>query len=91
MQTGERMEEMIRIARSSRPIFFRTPGVALWLWVARRERDDFRMKRVEDSVSLAIGSKLVLNESFSFRRYRSLLKTAQFEHASHQCPVGKRR
>ena len=67
MRTGERMEEMIHIALSSRPIFFRTPGVALRQRVARRERHDFRMKRVEDSVSLAIGSKMILTEIFSFR------------------------
>jgi len=59
------MEEMIRIALSSCPIFFRAPGVALLL-VARLERNDFRMKRTEDSVSLAIGSKMVLTETFSF-------------------------
>lgn len=51
-----RGEEMIRIALSSCPIFFRAPGVALLLLVVRLERDDFRMKRTEDSVSLAIGS-----------------------------------
>ena len=50
------MAEMIRIVLSSCPIFFRTPGVALLLLVARLERHDFRMKRTEDSVSLAIGS-----------------------------------
>src|ERR1700675_4663307 len=50
------MEEMIRIVLSSCPIFFRAPGVALLLRVARLERHDFRMKRTEDSVSLAIGS-----------------------------------
>jgi hypothetical protein len=61
------MEEMIHIALSSRPIFFRTPGAAPRLRVARRERHDFRMKRVEDSVSLAIGSKMILTEIFSFR------------------------
>jgi hypothetical protein len=67
MQTGERMEEMIRIALSSCPIFFRGPGVALLLRVARLERHEFRMKRTEDSVSLAIGSKMVLKETFSFQ------------------------
>jgi hypothetical protein len=50
------MEEMIRIALSSCPIFFRAPGVNLLLLVVRLERNDFRMKRTEDSVSLAIGS-----------------------------------
>ncbi len=48
------MEEMIRMALSSCPIFFRAPGVALLL-VVRLERHDFRMKRTDDSVSLAIG------------------------------------
>jgi hypothetical protein len=51
------MEELIRIALSSCPMFFHAPGVALLLLVARLERHDFRMKRTEDSVSLAIGSK----------------------------------
>ena len=50
------MEEMIRMALSSCPIFFRAPGVALLLMVVRLERHDFRMKRTDDSVSLAIGS-----------------------------------
>jgi hypothetical protein len=36
--------------------FFRAPGVALLLRVARLERHDFRMKRTEASVSLAIAS-----------------------------------
>ena len=49
------MEEMTRIVLSSCPIFFRASGVALLLWVARLEMHDFRMKRPEDSVSLAIG------------------------------------
>ena len=49
------MKEMIRMALSSCPIFFRAPGVALLL-VVRLERHDFRMKRTDDSVSLAIGS-----------------------------------
>jgi len=43
------------MALSSCPIFFRAPGVALLL-VVRLERHDFRMKRTDDSVSLAIGS-----------------------------------
>ncbi len=41
---------------SSCPIFFRAPGVALLLRVARLESHDFRMKRTEESVSLTIGS-----------------------------------
>jgi hypothetical protein len=49
------MEEMIRMALSSCPIFFRAPGVALLL-VVLLERHDFQMKRTDDSVSLAIGS-----------------------------------
>lgn len=60
------MEEMIRIALSSCPIVFRAPDVALLLLGARLERHDFRMKRTEGSVSLAIGSKMVLTETFSF-------------------------
>jgi hypothetical protein len=72
---------MIRIAFSSCPIFCRAPGLALLLLVARLERHDFRMKRTEDSVSLPIDS-MVLPESLSFRRCRSLFNTAQFEHAS---------
>jgi hypothetical protein len=50
------MEEMTRMVLSSCPIFFRASGVALLLWIARLERHDFRMKRTEDSVSLALGS-----------------------------------
>jgi hypothetical protein len=50
------MEEMTRMVLSSCPIFFRASGVALLLWIARLERHDFRMKRTEDSVSLAFGS-----------------------------------
>ena len=57
---------MIRIALSSCPIFCRAPGVALLLLVARLERHDFRMKRTEDSVSLAIGSKMVLQKPSHF-------------------------
>ena len=49
----------------------------------------FWIKRTEDSVSLSVGS-MVLPESFSFLRCRSLVKTAQFEHISRQCPVMKR-
>ena len=67
MRTDERMDEMTRIVLSSCPIFFRASGVALLLRVARLERHDFRMQRTEDSVSLAIGSKMVLTETFSFR------------------------
>ena len=60
------MEEMRRIVLSSCQIFFRTPGVALLLRVARLERHDFRMKRTEDSVSLAIGSEMVLQKPSHF-------------------------
>lgn len=57
------MEEMIRMALSSCPIFFRAPGVALL--VVRLERHDFRMKRTDDSVSLAIESN-GSDRTFSF-------------------------
>ena len=41
----------------------------------------FWIKRTEDSVSISTGSML-LPESFSFLRCRSLFKTVQFEHPS---------
>jgi len=50
------MKERIRIVLFSCPIFFRAPGVALLLRVARLERHDFWMKRTGDSIALSIGS-----------------------------------